>query len=71
MNSFQVIGALGLILISLGVLFRKRCRQDLFYLAGGICLEIYSIYLGDVIFMILQAVFILAAAYDAIGRKRC
>ena len=71
MSIYHLIGAFGLILISLGVLLRKRCKQDLFYLAGGVSLLIYSIYLQDVIFIILQIVFILAAFYDAVARKRC
>ena len=71
MTAYHLIGALGLVFISLGVLLRRRCRQDLFFIFGGICLLIYSIYLGDVIFMILQAVFILSAVYDAFARKRC
>lgn len=34
------------------------------YVLGGIGLEIYSIYLKDTIFIILQIIFILAAIYD-------
>lgn len=36
------------------------------YIIGGICLEIYSIYLHDLIFIILQIVFTLAAVYDLV-----
>ncbi len=31
---------------------------------GGVCLEVYSIHLKDVIFVILQIVFTLSATYD-------
>jgi len=61
---FKLIGALGLILISIGIITKKRSKQDIFYIIGGICLEIYSIYLGDLIFIILQIVFTLSAVYD-------
>ena len=61
---FKLIGILGLALISIGIVTKKRARQDLFYIVGGVCLEVYSIYLGDVIFSILQIIFTIAAIYD-------
>jgi len=63
---FKIIGALGLILISVGIITKKRSKQDVFYIVGGICLEIYSIHLGDLIFIILQIIFTLSAVYDLI-----
>ena len=64
MEIFKIVGAVGLLLISIGIITKSRKRQDILYIAGGICLEIYSIYLGDLIFIILQVVFTLAAFYD-------
>jgi hypothetical protein len=64
-----LIGALGLILISIGVLNKSRRTQDLFYLAGGLCLEAYSIHLGNWIFIILQLIFTAAAIYDYLKHK--
>jgi hypothetical protein len=61
---FKLIGAAGLLLISIGIITKKRKQQDLFYISGGLCLEIYSIYIGDLIFIILQILFTLAAIYD-------
>jgi hypothetical protein len=61
---FKIIGALGLILISIGVITKQRKRQDILYIVGGLCLEAYSINLNDVIFIILQIVFSLSAIYD-------
>jgi len=61
---FKLIGAFGLILISIGIITKKRSKQDILYIIGGICLEIYSIYLGDYIFIILQIIFTLSAVYD-------
>jgi lipid-A-disaccharide synthase-like uncharacterized protein len=63
-NIFKIIGALGIILISIGILSKNRRKQDVFYILGGICLEAYSIYLSDTIFIILQIIFTLAAIYD-------
>jgi hypothetical protein len=69
MPLFKVIGAIGLLLISIGIILKNRRKQDIFYILGGVCLEIYSIYIGDVIFIILQILFTLAAMYDFIKNQ--
>ncbi len=61
---FTVLGALGILLIVIGILNKKRKKQDIYYVSGGICLIGYSIYLRNTIFIVLQAIFILAALYD-------
>lgn len=66
MNLFKIIGAAGLLLISIGIVTKGRKMQDALYVIGGLCLEAYSIYLGDVIFIILQIIFTLAAVYDLV-----
>jgi hypothetical protein len=63
---FKLIGAAGIILISIGILARKRIVQDSYYVLGGICLEAYSIYIGDMIFIVLQILFTSAALHDII-----
>ena len=67
-NIFQIIGALGLISIINGtfLLTKKTKKQKTiftFLLLGGICLEVYSIYIRDMIFIILQAIYIIVAIY--------
>ncbi len=67
-NLFQIIGTLGLISIINGTFLltkksRKRKTIFAFLLLGGILLEIYSIYIKDPIFIILQAVYIIVAIY--------
>ena len=66
MDIFKIIGATGLLLISVGIITKKRKTQDVLYIIGGLCLEAYSIYLGDIIFIILQIIFTLAAIYDLV-----
>ncbi|MEX0690037.1 MAG: hypothetical protein WD095_01190 [Candidatus Paceibacterota bacterium] len=66
MDIFKIVGAIGLLLISIGIVTKNRKNQDILYIIGGTCLEIYSIYLQDIIFIILQIVFTLAATYDLI-----
>ena len=71
-NTFQIIAIVGLICIILGNLYiyrEKRIRRKYTYpllILGGVLLEIYSIYIKDTIFMILQGIFILAAIYGFI-----
>ncbi|MFH1823268.1 MAG: hypothetical protein ABH817_00940 [archaeon] len=65
---FQIIGGLGILLIAIGILLKKRKTQDILYIFGGLALLAYSISINDVIFIILQSLFILAASYDLIKR---
>ena len=62
--TFRVIGALGLIFITIGVITKDRKKQNIYFIIGGVLLESYSIYLRDIIFIPLQPIFISAAIYD-------
>lgn len=71
-NIFHVIGIIGLIFIIAGNItiykpksIRKKYTYPLLIL-GGICMTIYSLFLKDTIFIILQIAFILAAIYGLI-----
>ena len=66
MDTSKIIGAAGLMLISVGVLIKNRKYQNILYIIGGLLLEIYSISIHDIIFIILQIVFIISAIYDYI-----
>ncbi len=75
---YKIIGVIGLVFIIAGNLTihkNKTVRRKYTYpllIAGGIFLEIYSIYLGDRIFMTLQGIFIIAAIYGMIKiNRRC
>lgn len=66
------IGILGLILIIIGNLtiykpksIRKRYTYPLL-IAGGCCMIGYSLFLKDLIFIILQIVFVLVSIYGLI-----
>lgn len=63
-NIFEILGIIGLLSISTGLLTKKRKTQDILYIFGGICLETYSIHIGNIIFIVLQTIFTLAAIYD-------
>lgn len=61
---FKIFGVVGLLLITVGVLIKSEKKQDLLFIIGGLALLVYSIYIGDWIFIILQIVFILTAAWE-------
>jgi lipid-A-disaccharide synthase-like uncharacterized protein len=71
-NTFHIIAIIGLVAIISGtfmVSMKKSIRRRYTYpllILGGICLEIYSIYLNDLIFIILQGVFIISSIYGLI-----
>ena len=67
---FKSFGIIGLILITIGVLLKKRKTEDKFYIMGGICLVVYSTYIKDMIFITLQIIFILVAIYDYRKKRR-
>jgi lipid-A-disaccharide synthase-like uncharacterized protein len=67
---FKAIGGLGILLISIGLLKKKKLSTLYFHISGGVCLEIYSLHLGDPIFIILQAVFIAVASYEIYKLKK-
>ncbi|MBT7237312.1 hypothetical protein HN865_00460 [Candidatus Woesearchaeota archaeon] len=69
MDSYIIFGIIGLLLISYGVITKKRKFQDLEYILGGLFLLVYSISIKNYIFIILQVVFIFAALWDYKIRK--
>jgi len=66
---FKAVGSIGILLISWGILKKDKFTGTLLYLAGGVCLEAYSLYIWDAIFIVLQAVFICVATYELFKLK--
>lgn len=71
-DPFKLIGILGIILIIIGIVIKSKRRdiRDILYVFGGLSLLTYSIYISDVIFIILQAIFTLVAGYDFFKVKK-
>lgn len=69
LNIFKISGIIGLILICIAVLVKKREHRDFLGFFGGIGLLIYSVYLKDLIFIILQSVYIFIIILDFIKQK--
>ena len=66
----KLFGVAGLLLIIIGVLVNDHTKENMFYIIGGICLGMYSIYIHDMIFIVLQVIFVGAAMYDLIRQYR-
>ena len=66
---FKIVGILGLVFIIIGEVLRRKKQQDLVFIAGGILLTVYSVYLNDLVFIILQVVFTLIAVYDYFKKR--
>ncbi len=53
-----ILGIIGVIVIAIAVWAKKEKRQDALFVIGGLCLLIYSISINNLIFSILQVVFV-------------
>jgi len=67
---FKIFGVVGLVLLCIGITVKNRDTRDIFSILGGAALLIYSIYLKDIIFIILQSVYILVTIFDYIKLKQ-
>jgi len=65
----EIFGILGLILITIAI-WQKEKWQDWLFIVGGLALLAYSYSLHNVIFIILQIVFILSALFELFKLKR-
>lgn len=71
MNIWRVLGVIGMLLVSTGILQRQNKRnRNILFLFGGLLLLCYSIYLRDILFIVLQLVFSGAAVYELITTKK-
>jgi len=75
-NIYKIIAIIGLVSIIIGTLMisieKKIKRKQIypFLLIGGIGLAIYSFYIEDMIFIVLQIAYILIVIYDIIKLKK-
>ena len=61
---FRFIGAIGLILISVGILYQTAKGRNILFAIGGSLILIYGIYQKDPIFIPLEIIFVLASLYE-------
>lgn len=65
-----IYGIVGLLIISTSIWIKKEIRQDYLFILGGIALLKYSIDKGDVIFIILQVVFVISALLEILKMRK-
>ena len=61
---FKAVGILGILFMCSGVLKKK----DPLFLVSGILLLIYSIFLGDMVFIVLECIFIIITLYSMLKK---
>ncbi|MFA6407305.1 MAG: YgjV family protein [Candidatus Paceibacterota bacterium] len=61
---FIIFGIIGLLIISTAIWLKNEKKQDFLFVIGGISLLIYSMSIHDLIFIILQIVFIISALVE-------
>ena len=59
-----IFGIMGLLIISFAIWLRNEKRQDILFIIGGTLLFFYSISIKNVIFIILQIVFVTSALIE-------
>lgn len=69
-NIYKIIGIAGLLLICTAMLVKSRQTRNMFAFLGGLGLLLYSIYLTDLIFTILQAFYIIVVSVDYFRQKK-
>jgi len=63
-------GIIGLIVISYAIWIKNERKQDFLFIIGGLALLSYSFYQKDLIFFILQIVFIVSASVELLKLKK-
>ncbi|MEX1064201.1 MAG: YgjV family protein [Candidatus Paceibacterota bacterium] len=63
-------GITGLIAISIAVWIKNEKKQDILFAVGGACILVYSIGIKNVIFSVLQIIFITSALAELIKKRR-
>mgnify|MGYP001584504956 CR=1 FL=1 len=69
MDTPTILGIIGLIIISMAIWVKIEKKQDILFVIGGVLLFVYSISIENVIFSVLQAVFILSALVELVRMK--
>ena len=69
MDLFEIIGIVGILLFCIAVLTRNKKKQDIYFILGGLCMELYSIAIKNTIFIILQLIFLVSTIWDLVRKN--
>jgi Ca2+/Na+ antiporter len=61
---FKLCGVFGLVIITASVFIKPEVKRDWLHLLGTVFLLIYSLFLQDLIFILVQALFIILTGYQ-------
>lgn len=61
---FKALGGLGVLLIAAGISIKTSKKQYILHVMGGLLIGAYSVYAKDFVFIALQAIFTVVAAYN-------
>jgi lipid-A-disaccharide synthase-like uncharacterized protein len=64
-----IFGVLGLLAISFAIWLKNEKKQNILFIIGGALLLVYSFVIDDIIFIILQIVFVLSALIELIKKR--
>jgi len=67
---FIIIAVIGVLLATIGIIGRSELKSDYFHLVAGLCLVTYSIYIKDIVFIILQIIFMSGALYEIVKIRK-
>lgn len=76
LNIFNLLGIVGLLSIIVGIILSSSRRLDkrkesyIIFTVGGIFLLVYSLYIRDLIFIVLEVVYIIVTLYEFIQFNR-
>ena len=68
--SMITFGIIGLLIISGSLWIKNEVKQNILFICGGVSLLLYSIYIDDMVFIVLQCVFILSAGLELLKTLR-
>jgi lipid-A-disaccharide synthase-like uncharacterized protein len=63
-------GIAGLVIASVAIWLKNETWQDILFLLGGSSLLVYSLYRQDIIFIMLQVVFIISVSIELFKLSR-
>lgn len=69
LSIYKILGIIGLLSVSFGVIKNDGYYENFYYILGGVFLGIYSFFISEYIFLVLQIVFIMSAIYSIYKKK--
>lgn len=69
-NIATILGIIGLIIASVAIWFKNEKKQDVLFVVAGLLLLVYSVSIKNIIFSVLQVVFIASASVELLKIRK-